>query len=155
MATPHSVSDFGSDNIMSDDLSNCYHCGIVSTSDINQHKKRMRYNSDTESDSDSDDGLEFLTEYIQEENQDEFDDIYKHYMVKTDITPARALEKTKRGMLDINRKTALKLYEHMLKNHYAICYNATHRLIIDEIRELAMLLIKLLKGICLMISLIK
>ena len=39
-------------------------------------------------------------------------------------------------MLDINRKTALKLYKHMLKNHYAICYNANHRLILDKIREL-------------------
>ena len=57
-------------------------------------------------------------------------------MEKPDITQARALEKTKRDMLDINRKTALKLYKHMLKNHYAICYNATHRLILDKIREL-------------------
>ena len=24
----------------------------------------------------------------------------------------------------------------MLKNHYATCYNATHRLILDKIREL-------------------
>ena len=96
----------------------------------------MRYNSDTESESDSDDGFEFLIKYIQEENQDEFHDIYKHYMEKPDITQARALKKTKRDMLDINRKTALKLYKHMLKNHYAICYNATHRLILDQIREL-------------------
>ena len=143
MSTPHSVSDFGWDNIMSDDPSNCDHCGIVFKSNmhLNQHKeqgcrKRMRYNSDAESDSDSDDGFEFLIEYIQEENQDEFDEIYKHYMEKPDITQARALEKTKRDMLDINRKTALKLYKHMLKNHYAICYNATHRLILDKIREL-------------------
>ena len=143
MSTPHLVSDRGSDNIMSENLSNCDHCGIVFTSDmhLNQHKeqgcrKRMRYNSDTESESDYDDGFEFLIEYIQEENQDEFDDIYKHYMEKPDITQARALEKTKRDMLDINRKTALKLYKHMLKNHYAICYNATHRLILDKIREL-------------------
>ena len=55
MSTPHLVSDFGSDNIMSEDLSNCDHCGIVFTSDmhLNQHKeqgcrKRMRYNSDAE-----------------------------------------------------------------------------------------------------------
>ena len=143
MSTPHSVSDFGWDNIMSDDPSNCDHCGIVLESNmhLNQHKeqgcrKRMRYNSDAESDSDSDDGFEFLIEYIQEENQDEFDEIYKHYMEKPDITQARALEKTKRDMLDINRKTALKFYKHMLKNHYAICYNATHRLILDKIREL-------------------
>ena len=143
MSTPHSVSDFGWDNIMSDDPSNCDHCGIVFKSNmhLNQHKeqgcrKRMRYNSDAETDSDSDDGFEFLIEYIQEENQDEFDEIYKHYMEKPDITQARALEKTKRDMLDINRKTALKLYKHMLKNYYAICYNATHRLILDKIREL-------------------
>ena len=143
ISTPHLVSDRVSNNIMSENLSNCDHCGIVFTSDmhLNQHKeqgcrKRMRYNSDTESESDSDDGFEFLIEYIQEENQDEFDDIYKHYMEKPDITQARALEKTKRDMLDINRKTALKLYKHMLKNHYAICYNATHRLILDGIREL-------------------
>ena len=141
ISTPHLVSDRGSDNIMSENLSNCDHCGIIFTSDmhLNQHKeqgcrKRMRYNSDTESESDSDDGFEFLIEYIQEENQDEFDDIYKHYMEKPDITQARALEKTKRDMLDINRKTPLKLYKHMLKNHYAICYNATHRLILDKIR---------------------
>ena len=57
-------------------------------------------------------------------------------MEKTDITQSRALEKTKRDMLDNNRKTALKLYKHMLKNHYAICYNATHRLILDKIRKL-------------------
>ena len=57
-------------------------------------------------------------------------------MEKPDITQAKALEKTKRDMLDINKKTALKLYKHMLKNHYAICYNATHRLILDKIREL-------------------
>ena len=99
ISTPHLVSDRGSDNIMSENLSNCDHCGIVFTSDmhLNQHKeqgcrKRMRYHSDTESESDSDDGFEFLIEYIQEENQDEFDDIYKHYMEKTDITQARALE---------------------------------------------------------------
>ena len=107
----------------------------------NQHKeqdcrKKMRYNSDVESESDSDDGFEFLIEYIQKENQDEFDDIYNVTWKKTDITQARALEKTKRDMLDINRKTTLKLYKHMLKNHYAICYNATHRLILDKIREL-------------------
>ena len=68
---------------------------------LNQHKeqgcrKRMRYKSDAESDSDADDGFEFLIEYIQEENQDQFDDIYKHYMEKPDITQARALEKTKK-----------------------------------------------------------
>ena len=108
MSTPHFTSDLGSGNIMSDDLSNCDHCGIVFTSDVhlNQHKeqgcrKRMRYNSDAKSDSDSDDGFEFLIEYIQEENQDAFDDIYKHYMEKPDITKARALEKTRRDMLDI------------------------------------------------------
>ena len=94
----------------------------------------MRYNCDAESD--SDDGFKFLIEYIREKNQDEFDDIYKHYMEKPDITQARALEKTKRDMLDINRKTALKLYKHMLKNHYAVWYNTTHRLILDKIREL-------------------
>ena len=93
ISTPHLVSDRGSDNIMSENLSNCDHCGIVFTSDmhLNQHKeqgcrKRMRYHSDTESESDSDDGFEFLIEYIQEENQDEFDEIYKHYMEKPDIT---------------------------------------------------------------------
>ena len=87
MSTPHFTPDLGSDNIMSDDLSNCDHCGIVFTSDmhLNQDKeqdcrKRMRYNSDAESESDSDGGIEFFIEYIQEENQDEFDDIYKHYM---------------------------------------------------------------------------
>ena len=48
----------------------------------------------------------------------------------------RALEKTKRDMLDINRKTTMKLYKHMFKNHYAICYNANHRLILDTFREL-------------------
>ena len=84
----------------------------------------MRYISDAETDSDSDDGLEFLIDYIQEENQDDFDNIYKHYMEKSDITRAR-------DMLDINRKTVLKLYKHMLNNHYAICYNANHRLIVD------------------------
>ena len=96
----------------------------------------MRYNSDAESESDSGDEFEFLIEHIQEKNQDEFDDIFKHYMENPDITKARALGKTKRDMLDINRKTALKLYKHMLKNHYAICYNATHRLILDKTREL-------------------
>ena len=68
---------------------------------LNQHKeqgcrKRMRYKSDAESDSDSDDGYEFLIEYIQEGDQDEFDDIYKHDVEKTDNTQARALEKTKK-----------------------------------------------------------
>ena len=57
-------------------------------------------------------------------------------MEKPDITQARALEKTKRDMLDINRKTALRLYKYMLKNHVAIWYNSTHRLILDKIREL-------------------
>ena len=142
MSTPHLVSDLGSDNIMSHDPSNCDHCGIVFTSDmhLNQHKEqgcRKRHNSDVKSDSDSDDEFEFLIEYIQEENQDEFDDIYKHYMEKTDITQARDFQKTKRDMLDIIRETALKLYiKHMLKNNYAICYNATHRLILDNMREL-------------------
>ena len=81
---PPSVSDLGSDNIMSDDLSNCDHCGIVFTSIMhpNQHKeqgcrKGMRHNSDAKSELDSNDGFEFLIEYIQEENQDEFDDFYK------------------------------------------------------------------------------
>ena len=127
MSSHHSVPDLTSDHIMSDDLSNCDCCGIIFASDIHlkQHKeqgcrKRMRYNSDSETDTDSDDGFEFLLEYIREENQDEFDDIYKHYMEKPDITQARALEKTKRDMLDINRKTALRLYKHMLKNHFAI-----------------------------------
>ena len=55
-------------------------------------------------------------------------------MEKSDMTQARALEKTKRDMLD--RKTALELYKHILKNHCAICYNATHCLILDKIREL-------------------
>ena len=62
MWNPHFTPDFGSDNIMLDDLSNCDRCGIVFTSDmhLNQHKdqgcrKRMRYNSDAESDSDSGD----------------------------------------------------------------------------------------------------
>ena len=32
ISTPHLVSDRGSDNIMSENLSNCDHCGIVSTS---------------------------------------------------------------------------------------------------------------------------
>ena len=143
MSTPHFTSDLGSDNIMSDYLSNCDHFGIVFTSDmhLNQHKEQgcremMRYISDAESESVSDDGIEFLIEYIQEENQDEFDDIYKHYMEKPDINQARALEKTKRDMLDINRKTVLELYKHMLKNHYVIFYNSTHRLILDKIREL-------------------
>ena len=53
-------------------------------------------------------------------------------MEKPDITQERALEKTKRDMLDINRKTALKLYKYMSKNYYAICYHATHRLILDS-----------------------
>ena len=40
VSTPHLVCDLGSDNIMSDDLSNYDHCGIVCTSDmhLNQHK---------------------------------------------------------------------------------------------------------------------
>ena len=144
MSSHHSVPDLTSDHIMSDDLSNCDCCGIIFASNIHlkQHKeqgcrKGMRYNSDSETDTDSDDGFEFLLEYIPEENQDEFDDIYKHYMEKkTDISQARALEKTKRDMLDINRKTALRHYKHMITNHFAICYNNTHRLILDKIREL-------------------
>ena len=57
-------------------------------------------------------------------------------MEKPDITQARALGKTKRDMLDIDRKRALKLYKRMLNNHYAICYNATNSLIPHKIREL-------------------
>ena len=40
--TPHFVSDLCSDNIKSDDLSNCDHCGIVFISDLhlNQHKEQ-------------------------------------------------------------------------------------------------------------------
>ena len=57
-------------------------------------------------------------------------------MEKPDITQARALGKTKRDMLDIDRKRALKLYKHMLNKHYAICYNTTNSLILHKIREL-------------------
>ena len=81
MSSHHSVPDLTSDHIMSD----CDCWGIIFASDIHlkQHKeqgcrKRTRYNSDSETDTDSDDGFEFLLEYIREENQDEFDDSYKH-----------------------------------------------------------------------------
>ena len=40
MTTPHLVSDLGSENIMSDDLSNCDHCGTVFSSDM--HLKQLK-----------------------------------------------------------------------------------------------------------------